>query len=193
MGILLCEQNFRDVWRRNKSGGQKLVKFCAHTHAAKLVVELTKFFIILQLLWRHQAISFTLNSLHTERRIKRVYDYLHCSPSSFYSIYGLPILDFNTATDRILNNTTQALTLGVNYDDSGQSITGLDNADDVVIFADLFNTLKDALLIFSEQSPKQGLYINWTKTRLHSFSPWIPTPPTTLIGTQTVRMTDYFT
>ena len=42
MGILLCEQNFRDVWRRNKSVGQKFVKFCAHTHkhthAAKLVV-----------------------------------------------------------------------------------------------------------------------------------------------------------
>ena len=38
MGILLCEQNFRDVWRRNKSVGQKFVKICAHTHAAKLVV-----------------------------------------------------------------------------------------------------------------------------------------------------------
>ena len=44
MGILLCEQNFRDVWRRNKSVGQKFVKFCAHTHkhthAAKLVVSM---------------------------------------------------------------------------------------------------------------------------------------------------------
>ena len=44
MGILLCEQNFLDVWRRNKSVGEKLVKFCAHTnthtHAAKLVVRL---------------------------------------------------------------------------------------------------------------------------------------------------------
>ena len=56
---------------------------------------------------------------------------------------------FNTATDRILNNTTQALTLGVNYDDSGQL---LDNADDVVIFADLFDTVKEALFIFNEQS-----------------------------------------
>ena len=44
MGILLCEQNFRDVWRRNKSVGQKFVQFCAHTHkhthAAKLVVRI---------------------------------------------------------------------------------------------------------------------------------------------------------
>ena len=44
MGILLCEQNFRDVWRRNKSVGQEFVKFCAHTHkhthAAKLVVRM---------------------------------------------------------------------------------------------------------------------------------------------------------
>ena len=46
MGILLCEHNFRDVWRRNKSVGQKLVTFCAHTHthtrAAKLVVRMKK-------------------------------------------------------------------------------------------------------------------------------------------------------
>ena len=44
MGILLCEQNFRDVWRRNKSVGQKFEKICAHTHkhthAAKLVVRM---------------------------------------------------------------------------------------------------------------------------------------------------------
>ena len=48
MGMLLCEQNVRDVWIRNESGGQKLVKFCTrtdthphthtHTTAAKLVV-----------------------------------------------------------------------------------------------------------------------------------------------------------
>ena len=37
---------------------------------------------------------------------------------------------FNTATDRILNNNTQALNLGVNYDDSGQLITDLDYAED---------------------------------------------------------------
>ena len=48
---------------------------------------------------------------------------------------------FNTATNRILNNTTQALTLGVNYDDTGQLITDLDYADDIVIFADLLDTL----------------------------------------------------
>ena len=64
---------------------------------------------------------------------------------------------FNNATDRILNNTTQALTLGVNYDDSGQHITDLDYADDIVIFADL------------------------------------PTPPSTLIGTQPVTTTYNFT
>ena len=63
---------------------------------------------------------------------------------------------FNTATDRILNNTTQALTLGVNYDDSGQLITEPDYADDIVIFADLLDTLKDALITFNEQSQKTG-------------------------------------
>ena len=43
MGILLCEQNFRDVWIRNKSVraeiGQ-LLRTHTHTHAAKLVVEM---------------------------------------------------------------------------------------------------------------------------------------------------------
>ena len=100
---------------------------------------------------------------------------------------------FNTATDRILNNTTQAMTLGVNYDDSGQLITYLDYADDIVIFADLLDTLKDALFIFNEQSQKLGLHFNWSKTKLQSFSPWIPTPPSTLIGTQPVTTTDNFT
>ena len=100
---------------------------------------------------------------------------------------------FNTATDRILNNTTHALTLGVNYDDSGQLITDLDYADDIVIFADLLDTLKDALFICNEQSQKLGLHVNWSKTKLQSFSPWIPTPPSTLIGTQPVTTTDNFT
>ena len=44
MGMLLCcEQNVRDVWSRNEIGGQKLVKFCTLTHAAKLVVEICVF------------------------------------------------------------------------------------------------------------------------------------------------------
>ncbi len=47
---------------------------------------------------------------------------------------------FNTATDRFLNNTAQAMTLGVNYDESGQLITHFDYADDIVIFADLSPT-----------------------------------------------------
>ena len=42
MGILLCEQNFRDVWRRNKSVGAEIGQILrTHTHAAKLVVEIT--------------------------------------------------------------------------------------------------------------------------------------------------------
>ena len=96
---------------------------------------------------------------------------------------------FNTATDRILNKTTQALTLGVNYDDSGQFITALYYADNIVIFADLLDTLKDALFIFNEQYQQLGLNVNWSKTKLQSFSPWTPTPPSTLIGTQPVTTT----
>ena len=45
MGILLCEQNFRDVWRRNKSVRAEIGQILrththTHTHAAKLVVEI---------------------------------------------------------------------------------------------------------------------------------------------------------
>ena len=44
MGILLCKQNFRDVWRRNKSvRGEigKILRTHKHTHAAKLVVRIS--------------------------------------------------------------------------------------------------------------------------------------------------------
>ena len=100
---------------------------------------------------------------------------------------------FNTATDRILNKTTQAPTLGVHYDVSGQLIPDLYYADDIVSFADLLDTLKDALFMFNEQSQQLGLHVNWSKTKLQSFSPWMPTPPSTLIGTQHVTTTDNFT
>ena len=60
---------------------------------------------------------------------------------------------FNIAIGRILiNNTTQALPLGVTYDDTGQLITDMDYTDDIVIFADLLDSLKDARIIFNEQS-----------------------------------------
>ena len=72
---------------------------------------------------------------------------------------------FNTTTDRILNNTTQALTLGVNYDDSGQLITDLDYADNVVIFADLFDTLNMPCL-YCQGRPKRVQ----RRTRLYGFS-----------------------
>ena len=42
MGILLCEQNFRDVWIRNKSVRAEIGHILrTHTHAAKLVVEIS--------------------------------------------------------------------------------------------------------------------------------------------------------
>ena len=44
MGILLCEQNFRDVWIRNKSVWAEIGQILrAHTHttAAKLVPQVT--------------------------------------------------------------------------------------------------------------------------------------------------------
>ena len=45
MGILLWEQNFRDVWRRNKSVRAeigKILRAHTHTHAAKFVVRIAE-------------------------------------------------------------------------------------------------------------------------------------------------------
>ena len=39
MGMLKCEQNFRDVWSRNESVRAEMCQIL-HTHAAKLVVEI---------------------------------------------------------------------------------------------------------------------------------------------------------
>ena len=47
MGILLCEQNFRDVWRRNKSVRAEIGQILhTHTHAAKLLVEIMQISIL---------------------------------------------------------------------------------------------------------------------------------------------------
>ena len=44
MGMLLCEQNFRDVWSRNESVWAEICQILhTHTHAAKLVVAGLKF------------------------------------------------------------------------------------------------------------------------------------------------------
>ena len=61
MVILLCEQNFRDVWRRNKSvRGEigKILRTHKHTHAAKLVVRIL------------HALQF---SVHSEQWVGHVY------------------------------------------------------------------------------------------------------------------------
>ena len=41
MGIWLCEQNFRDVWRRNESIRAEIGQIVM-THAAKLVVRISE-------------------------------------------------------------------------------------------------------------------------------------------------------
>ena len=45
MGILLCEQNFRDVWSRNESVRAEIGQIFhtdTHTHVAKLVVRIAR-------------------------------------------------------------------------------------------------------------------------------------------------------
>ena len=55
MGILLCEQNFREVWIRNKSVRAEIghiLRTHTHTHAAKLVVEIIIAVIIVMIFLR---------------------------------------------------------------------------------------------------------------------------------------------
>ena len=60
MGILLCEQNFRDVWRRNKSVRAEIGQILrTHTHAAKLVVEIIILFSIIIII-----LFFRMNIVH---------------------------------------------------------------------------------------------------------------------------------
>ena len=94
--------------------------------------------------------------------------------------------NFFTATDRILNNITQALTVGVNYEYSGQLITDLDYADDIVIFADLLYTLKDALFI-----PKTGATCQLVQVDQASVIQ--PLDAYSTMRTQPVTTTDKFT
>ena len=49
MGMLLCEQNFRDVWSRNeivRTEIGQILRARTHTHAAKLVVEIKSTVVI---------------------------------------------------------------------------------------------------------------------------------------------------
>ena len=79
------------------------------------------------------------------------------------------------------------------FSDSHEPITDLEYADDVVLLAEVFDTLKDALLIFSRESSKLGLHINLSKTMLQSLSMWLSVPQQSIIGPQTVETTNNFT
>ena len=70
MGILLCEQNFRDVWRRNKSvRGEigKILRTHKHTHAAKLVVR----FVLIALSRCNRVFTRRLRLCHSHTVYRR--------------------------------------------------------------------------------------------------------------------------
>ena len=52
--------------------------------------------------------------------------------------------------------------------------TDLHFSDDVVLFSELWGILKSALLIFSEEAAEFGFQINWNKTKIQSFSDFLP-------------------
>ena len=81
MGILLCEQNFREVWRRNEN---VRAEFCqmlrTHTHAAQLVVR----------------ISIYLNRVRTDPG----------KPGKYWNlIIKIPGLEYTGISSKVLENT----------------------------------------------------------------------------------------
>ena len=79
------------------------------------------------------------------------------------------------AVDYWVNNTLEhSLDFGVYYH---TRVTDLCYADDVVVFAELTDTIADALSALNEEASPLGLQINWTKTKIQSLSDFIPSPP----------------
>ena len=110
MGILLCEQNFRDVWRRNKSvgpTGRNLSNFeDTHTHAAKLVVEMNGLCLMtvmrsakarLPMFWDHGVPTNMASSwggkphtlfLQSQRNWRKVLNKIRQTENRFACCYG---------------------------------------------------------------------------------------------------------
>ena len=79
---------------------------------------------------------------------------------------------FNIAVDYWLQRTLDRCPLlGVNQ------ITDLCYADDVSIFAELLDTISDALAILSEEASPLGLTVNWAKTKIQSLSDFLSPLP----------------
>ena len=98
---------------------------------------------------------------------------------------------FNEAMDRVLNRTTGRAMVGTSLGKT--KYTDLDFADDMVLFSELWGVLELALLIFSEEAAELGLQINWNKTKIQSFSDFLPKPPDLFINDDTrVESVDSF-
>ena len=63
MGILLCEQNFREVWRRNENVRAEIGQIL-HTHAAQLVVRKSMFNKQMFLGWYFINIGNCFNNIY---------------------------------------------------------------------------------------------------------------------------------
>ena len=79
---------------------------------------------------------------------------------------------FNVAVDYWMNNAL------ARSPDTGvichSRITDLCYADDVVMFAELIDTISDALVVLQEEATPLGLTINWAKTKVQSLSDFLP-------------------
>ena len=79
---------------------------------------------------------------------------------------------FNVAVDYWVNNAlTRAPNTGVNYH---SRITDLCYADDVVVFAEITDTIADALTALHEEATPLGFTINWAKTKMQSLTSFLP-------------------
>ena len=89
---------------------------------------------------------------------------------------------FNVAVDYWLKKTLERCpNLGISQSEpSYAKITDLCYADDVSIFAELLDTISNALEILSEEASPLGLSVNWAKTKIQSLSDFLSPLPSTI-------------
>ena len=87
---------------------------------------------------------------------------------------------FNVAVDYWLSHSLErCLNLGVSLNGVNK-ITDLRYADDICIFAELIDTISDALMVLSEEASPLGLSLNFIKTKIQSLSDYLAPLPTTI-------------
>ena len=99
---------------------------------------------------------------------------------------------FNTCMDWVLGRVADGTGCGASFGEV--TISDLDFADDAVIFAEIMETLVEALDRLSEESEPLGLRVSWVKTKVQAFNGILdPAVQSVTVGREVVELTDRFT